>query len=122
MSCSTTATPAESDMGTYCRKQAAQLGTVGSGNQYVDPLRDEDGFVWIGVHFGSCGGLGHTSATRYPGRRWRQGRHERTPAVIDEDSEIGGVLHRGDATRRALPYAGREWVIERAQDHRWQGD
>ena len=51
-------------MESYRQKAAAQLGTVGSGNHYVDLLRDEDGFVWIGVHFGSRG-LGHTSATRY---------------------------------------------------------
>src|SRR5436190_1712084 len=30
-----------------------QLGTVGSGNHYVDLFEDEEGFVWIGVHFGS---------------------------------------------------------------------
>jgi hypothetical protein len=34
------------------QKAAAQLGTVGSGNYYVDLLRDDDGLVWIGVHFG----------------------------------------------------------------------
>ena len=54
----------ESDMGDYRQKAVTQLGTVGSGNHYVDLMRDEDGFVWIGVHFGSRG-LGHTSATRY---------------------------------------------------------
>ena len=45
----------ESDMDAYRQKAVAQLGTVGSGNHYVDLLRDEDGFVWIGVHFGSRG-------------------------------------------------------------------
>src|ERR1700730_17038865 len=54
----------ESDMAEYRQKAAAQLGTVGSGNHYVDLMADEDGLVWIGVHFGSRG-LGHTSATRY---------------------------------------------------------
>jgi tRNA-splicing ligase RtcB len=32
-----------------------QLGTVGGGNHYVDLFRDDEGFVWIGVHFGSRG-------------------------------------------------------------------
>src|SRR5712671_3861485 len=32
-----------SDMESYRQKAAAQLGTVGSGNHYVDLLRDEDG-------------------------------------------------------------------------------
>ena len=33
----------------------AQLGTVGSGNHYVDLFRDEEDHIWIGVHFGSRG-------------------------------------------------------------------
>ena len=41
-----------SDMETYGRRRPAQLGTVGSGNHYVDLMRDEEGLVWIGVHFG----------------------------------------------------------------------
>lgn len=32
---------------------SSQLGTVGSGNHYVDLFVDEEGFVWVGVHFGS---------------------------------------------------------------------
>jgi len=43
---------------------AAQPANVRISLAYVDLLRDEDGFVWIGVHFGSRG-LGNTSATRY---------------------------------------------------------
>ena len=39
-----------SDMETYRPKAAGQLGTVGGGNHYVDLMRDEAGFVWIGVH------------------------------------------------------------------------
>src|SRR5262245_50417960 len=41
-----------------------QLGTVGSGNHYVDLFSDEDDFIWIGVHFGSRG-LGHKTATAF---------------------------------------------------------
>jgi tRNA-splicing ligase RtcB len=44
-----------SGMEDYRQKAAAQLGTVGSGNHYVDLMRDEAGLVWIGVHFGSRG-------------------------------------------------------------------
>lgn len=43
---------------------ARQLGTVGAGNHYVDLFRDEDGYVWIGVHFGSRG-FGHKTATGF---------------------------------------------------------
>jgi hypothetical protein len=48
-----------------CRKKAVlELGTVGSGNHYVDLMRDEAGMIRIGIHFGRRG-LGHASATRY---------------------------------------------------------
>jgi tRNA-splicing ligase RtcB (3'-phosphate/5'-hydroxy nucleic acid ligase) len=50
-----------SDLEAYRQKAATQLGTVGSGNHYVDLMRDEAGWVWVGVHFCSRG-LGHTSA------------------------------------------------------------
>jgi len=39
-----------------------QLGTVGSGNHYVDIFADEQDRIWTGVHFGSRG-LGHKTAT-----------------------------------------------------------
>ena len=52
---------------------AAQLGTVGSGNHFVDVMEDEEGFVWVGVHFGSRG-FGHKTATYFlDARRRRQG-------------------------------------------------
>ena len=34
-------------------KARQQLGTVGSGNHYVDLFADETGTLWVGVHFGS---------------------------------------------------------------------
>src|ERR671933_3061828 len=37
------------------RLAADQLGTVGSGNHFVNLFEDEEGLVWIGVHFGSRG-------------------------------------------------------------------
>jgi len=43
---------------------AEQLGTVGSGNHYVDIFEDEKDRIWIGVHFGSRG-LGHRLATHF---------------------------------------------------------
>ena len=53
-----------------------QLGTVGSGNHYVDLFTDEQDRVWIGVHFGSRG-LGHKTATWFldkAGAKERNGR------------------------------------------------
>jgi tRNA-splicing ligase RtcB len=43
---------------------AAQLGTVGSGNHYIDLLRDDEDYLWIACHFGSRG-LGHKIATHF---------------------------------------------------------
>ena len=54
-------------------KARIQLGTVGSGNHYVDVFADEDGTIWVGVHFGSRG-FGHTIATTFmaldQGKSW----------------------------------------------------
>src|SRR5687768_13615149 len=46
------------------KKARQQLGTVGSGNHYVDVFADETGTLWVGVHFGSRG-LGHTIASGF---------------------------------------------------------
>src|SRR5262245_49040972 len=46
------------------RKARGQLGTVGSGNHYVDVFADESDRIWVGVHFGSRG-LGHTVASGF---------------------------------------------------------
>jgi len=48
-----------------------QLGTVGSGNHYVDLFTDEQDRVWIGVHFGSRG-LGHKLGHMVPRKRRRK--------------------------------------------------
>jgi tRNA-splicing ligase RtcB len=37
-------------------KAAAQLGTLGSGNHFVEIARDQDGWVWVLLHSGSRGG------------------------------------------------------------------
>jgi tRNA-splicing ligase RtcB len=104
----------ESDMAEYRQKAVNQLGTVGSGNHYVDLMRDQDGFVWIGVHFGSRG-LGHTSATRYLKAAGGQDGMNVAPAVIDEDSEIGRRYIAAMQLAGRYSYAGREWVVERVR-------
>ncbi|SEM71326.1 RtcB family protein [Bradyrhizobium sp. OK095] len=104
----------ESDMEAYRQKAVSQLGTVGSGNHYVDLMRDEDGFVWIGVHFGSRG-LGHTSATRYlKAAGGKDGMHV-PPAVVDEESELGRRYIAAMQLAGRYAYAGREWVVDRVR-------
>lgn len=103
-----------SDMESYRQKAASQLGTVGSGNHYVDLLHDEDGFVWIGVHFGSRG-LGHTSSTRYLKAAGGRDGMNVPPAVVDEESEIGLRYIAAMQLAGRYAYAGREWVVERVR-------
>ena len=103
-----------SGMADYRAKAAAQLGTVGSGNHYVDLMTDEAGFVWIGVHFGSRG-LGHSSATRYlKAAGGKDGMHV-PPAVVNEDSELGRRYLAAMALAGRYAGAGREWVVERVR-------
>lgn len=105
---------AASGMEDYRQKAAAQLGTVGSGNHYVDLFEDEDGLVWIGVHFGSRG-LGHTSATRYlKAAGGKDGMHV-PRAVVDEASELGTRYVAAMELAGRYAHAGREWVVERVR-------
>jgi tRNA-splicing ligase RtcB len=93
---------------------AAQLGTVGSGNHYVDLFEDEAGFVWIGVHFGSRG-LGHTSATRYLKHAGGKDGMHVPPTVLDETGELGQRYLAAMELAGRYAYAGREWVVERVR-------
>jgi tRNA-splicing ligase RtcB (3'-phosphate/5'-hydroxy nucleic acid ligase) len=103
-----------SDMAAYRQKAKQQLGTVGSGNHYVDLMRDEAGFVWIGVHFGSRG-LGHTSAMRYLKEAGGADGMNVPPAVVDEDSELGVRYVAAMQLAGRYSHAGREWVVERVR-------
>lgn len=104
----------EADREDYRQKAVAQLGTVGSGNHYVDLMRDEEGYVWIGVHFGSRG-LGHSSATKYLKAAGGKDGMNVPPAVVDEDSEIGRRYIAAMELAGRYSYAGREWVVERVR-------
>lgn len=103
-----------SDMQAYRQKAMSQLGTVGSGNHYVDLMRDEEDYVWIGVHFGSRG-LGHSSSSRYLKAAGGQDGMNVPPTVVDEDSEIGQRYIAAMELAGRYSYAGREWVVERVR-------
>src|SRR5262249_32207402 len=105
---------AASGMEDMRQKAAAQLGTVGSGNHYGDLMHDQDGFVWIGVHFGSRG-LGHPSATRYLKAAGGKDGMNVPPAVVDEDGEIGIRYLAAMELAGRYAYAGREWVVDRVR-------
>jgi tRNA-splicing ligase RtcB len=91
-----------------------QLGTVGSGNHYVDLLEDEDGWIWIGVHFGSRG-LGHKTATAFIKLAGGQDGIDVEPTILHQDSELGQKYIAGMSLAGEYAYAGREWVVERVR-------
>lgn len=103
-----------SDMADYKSKAAGQLGTVGSGNHYVDLFYDEDGHVWIGVHFGSRG-LGHTTATKYLKLAGGKDGMNVPPTLLDTNSELGQRYLVGMKLAGEYAYAGREWVVEKVR-------
>jgi tRNA-splicing ligase RtcB (3'-phosphate/5'-hydroxy nucleic acid ligase) len=93
-------------------KDVARVISFGVGR--TNEERDEDGFVWIGVHFGSRG-LCHTSATRYLKAAGGKDGMNVPPAVLDEDGELGRRYIAAMQLAGRYSYAGREWVIERVR-------
>ena len=92
-----------------------QLGTVGSGNHYVDIFEDENGATWVGVHFGSRG-LGHKTATHFlAASGGKDGMHVE-PAVIDADSDLGEQYLLAMHLCGRYAYAGRDWVCATVAD------
>ena len=66
----------------------SQLGTIGSGNHYVDLFVDELDRVWVGVHFGSRG-LGHKLATHYIKAGGGTDGIHAPPVLLHQDSPLG---------------------------------
>jgi tRNA-splicing ligase RtcB len=91
-----------------------QLGTVGSGNHYVDLFADEDGLVWIGVHFGSRG-LGHKTATAFIKLAGGADGIDVAPTLLHQDSDLGRQYLAAMELAGLYAYAGREWVVERVR-------
>jgi tRNA-splicing ligase RtcB len=96
-------------------KARQQLGTVGSGNHYVDVFADEVGTLWVGVHFGSRG-FGHTVASAFlalgQGKQWGERVPERE-VLLGLDTPIGhDYWHLMNLAGR-YAYAGREWVARK---------
>ena len=84
-------------------KARAQLGTVGSGNHYVDVFADEAGAIWVGVHFGSRG-FGHTVASGFlalvAGRAVGRARAGARGAAAARSADGAGLLGADDARGR----------------------
>ncbi len=97
----------------------SQLGTVGSGNHYVDVFADERGRVWVGVHFGSRG-LGFITAHGFmalaqdmPWRDLRPRPNMNREMLLEVDSPLGEKYWAAMSLAGEYAYAGREWVARK---------
>lgn len=93
----------------------SQLGTIGSGNHFVDLLVDNINRLWIGVHFGSRG-LGHKIATHYIKEAGGTDGMFVAPVVLSLDSELGEEYIATMEIAGIYAYAGRDWVVQKVAD------
>lgn len=109
------AIPGKAEREALREKARAQLGTVGSGNHYVDVFADEAERIWVGVHFGSRG-LGHTIASGFmalsQNRPWGS-RGAEVEALLDLNSELGKAYWTLMNLAGRYAYVGREWVARK---------
>jgi tRNA-splicing ligase RtcB (3'-phosphate/5'-hydroxy nucleic acid ligase) len=96
----------------------SQLGTVGSGNHFVNVFEDEEGLVWVGVHFGSRG-FGHRTASGFLALaqglpfegRAREGEMDSPPVLFPVESELGQSYVAAMELAGEYAYAGRNVVV-----------
>ncbi|HKN66520.1 MAG TPA: RtcB family protein, partial [Gemmatimonadaceae bacterium] len=107
--------PRDANKSGLLQKARNQLGTVGSGNHYVDVFADEQGAIWVGVHFGSRG-LGHTIASGFlalsQNKPWGE-RVKEIEALLDLKSPLGDDYWQLMELAGQYAYAGREWVARK---------
>jgi len=102
------------------KRAMPQLGTVGSGNHFVDIFEDEEGRLWIGVHFGSRG-LGHKTATGFIAlsqgldfeAKAKEGPMNAKPILLDVNSQIGQDYIAAMQVAGKYAYAGRDVVVDK---------
>jgi tRNA-splicing ligase RtcB len=96
----------------------SQLGTVGSGNHYVNLMEDEEGRIWVGVHFGSRG-FGHKTASGFLamaqglpfGGKAHEGEMDSPPVLFEIGSELGESYVAAMELAGEYAYAGRDVVV-----------
>jgi tRNA-splicing ligase RtcB (3'-phosphate/5'-hydroxy nucleic acid ligase) len=101
----------------------SQLGTVGSGNHYVNLMEDEDGRIWVGVHFGSRG-FGYKTASGFlalaKGKRFDEraveGGMDSAPVLFEVGSELGDAYISAMQLAGEYAYAGRDVVVDKVLD------
>jgi tRNA-splicing ligase RtcB (3'-phosphate/5'-hydroxy nucleic acid ligase) len=95
-----------------------QLGTVGSGNHYVNVMEDEEGRIWVGVHFGSRG-FGHRTASGFLAlaqglafdAKAKEGEMDSPPVLFEADSDLGQSYVSAMELAGEYAYAGRDVVV-----------
>ncbi|WP_150274917.1 RtcB family protein [Paenibacillus tepidiphilus] len=96
-----------------------QLGTVGSGNHFVDLFEEaETGALWVANHFGSRG-FGHKTASGFinlaAGRAFMANapgeKMDQPPVLLDLSSELGEMYYRAMKLAGRYAYAGRDEVM-----------
>jgi tRNA-splicing ligase RtcB len=106
------ALPAAANVRALKEKAREQLGTVGSGNHYVDVFADDDGYLWVGVHFGSRG-FGHSVASGFlalgANKEWGT-RVPEQETLLRLDQALGDGYWSLMNLAGRYAYAGREWV------------
>ena len=98
----------------------SQLGTVGSGNHYVNVMEDEEGRIWVGVHFGSRG-FGHKTASGFLAlaqglafdAKAHEGEMDSPPVLFPIDSELGESYIAAMELAGEYAYAGRDLVVDK---------
>jgi tRNA-splicing ligase RtcB len=101
----------------------SQLGSVGSGNHYVNLMEDEEGLVWVGVHFGSRG-FGHKTASGFLALaqglpfdgRAVEGEMDSPPVLFAVGSELGDAYVAAMELAGEYAYAGRDVVVAKVLD------
>jgi tRNA-splicing ligase RtcB len=96
----------------------SQLGTVGSGNHYVNVMEDEDGRIWVGVYFGSRG-FGHKTASGFLALaqglpfdgKAHEGEMDSPPVLFEAGSELGEAYVAAMELAGEYAYAGRDVVV-----------
>lgn len=97
-------------------KAQAQLGTIGSGNHYVDVFVDENEDIWIGVHFGSRG-LGHAIASYYMTLAGdNTSIMDEAPHCLDTNTKEGKDYIDCMNLAGEYAYAGRDWVCNKVAE------
>jgi tRNA-splicing ligase RtcB len=97
-----------------------QLGTVGSGNHFVNLFEDERERIWVGVHFGSRG-FGHKTASGFLSlaqggtfeEHGREGEMDSPPVLLALDSALGQAYVEAMQLAGEYAFAGRDVVVDR---------